>query len=43
MWLEVRLVLPGRENRPVEEGNDLVEKTDIAGYFKVVDDRVWQP
>src|SRR5687768_12548548 len=41
--LEVRLVLLSRENRPIEEGNDLVEKTNIAGYFKVMDDRVRQP
>ena len=42
-WLEIRLVLPSRESRPVEEGNDLVEETDIAGDFKVVDDRIRQP
>ena len=41
--LEIRLVLANRESRPVEEGNDLVEKTDIAGDFKVMDDRVRQP
>ena len=42
-WLEIRLVLPRRESRPVEEGNDLVEESDIAGDFQVVDDRVRQP
>ena len=41
--LEIRLVLADRESRPVEEGNDLVEKTDIAGDFKVMEDRVRQP
>ena len=41
--LEIRLVLANRESRPVEEGNDLVEKTDIAGDFKVMEDRVRQP
>ena len=41
--LEIRLVLANRESRPVEEGNDLVEKTDIAGDFKVMEDRIRQP
>ena len=41
--LEIRLVLANRESRPVEEGNDLVENTDIAGHFKVMEDRVRQP
>jgi hypothetical protein len=41
--LEVRLLLPSRERRSVEEGNDLVEKTDVAGDFKVVNNHVRQP
>lgn len=42
-WLEIRLVLSGREGWSFEEGNDLVEETDIACDFKVVDNRVRQP
>ena len=42
-WLEIRLVLSSREERPIEEGHDLVEELDIAGDFKVVDDRIRQP
>jgi hypothetical protein len=40
-WLEVRLVLLGRKGRPIEEGHDLVQESDIACHFQVVDDCVW--
>jgi hypothetical protein len=35
--------LPGRKSRPIEEGDGLVEESDIACDFKVVDDCVRQP
>jgi hypothetical protein len=40
LWLEVGLVLPGRQGRPIEKGHALIEEPDIAGDFKVVDDRI---
>jgi hypothetical protein len=42
-WCEIRLVFSVRESRSIEEGDYLIEETDIAGDFKVVEDRVRQP
>ncbi len=42
-WLEVRLVLGGRQHRSFEKGNDLVEHSGIAGNFDIPRDDVGKP
>ena len=41
--LEIQIFLPRRERRPVEEGNDLVENSEIVGDFQVLNDHIRQP
>src|SRR3989441_1293158 len=39
-WLEIRLGLPGGEERPPEEWNDLVEEARVLGDLEIAEDHV---
>src|SRR2546422_7547210 len=42
-WLEIRLGLPGGEERPPEERNDLVEEARVFGDLEIPEDPVRKP
>src|SRR3989441_7516363 len=42
-WLEIRLGLPGGEERPPEEWNDLVEEARVLGDLEIPEDHVRKP
>src|SRR5437879_43881 len=42
-WLEIRLGLPGGEERPPEERNDLVEEARVFGDLEIPEDHVRKP
>src|SRR2546426_12356439 len=42
-WLEIRLGLPGGEERPPEERNDLVEEARLFGDLEIPEDHVRKP
>src|SRR5207244_12115949 len=42
-WLEIRLGLPGGEERPPEERNDLVEEARVLGDLEIPEDHVRKP